>query len=66
MEHPKVERRFRAKVSWINEKGSVFLQDVRNQPELEMITSYLNDKYKNTRPSVRDSSFATGDICIAK
>ena len=66
MEHPKVYKRFFAKVSWINEKGEIFLQDILNQPELKMITSYLNEKYKSTRPSEADSSFATGTLCIAK
>lgn len=65
-----MDETFCAKATWVNEKGEIFLQDLRSQPELDGIRQHLNDKYEttddNTLPAESDFRCDPGDLCIAK
>ena len=63
---PKMDETFFAKATWVNEKGEVFLQDIRSQSELDSIRQHLDDKYKDTLPAESDLRYVPGDLCIAK
>ena len=63
---PKIDETFWAKATWVNEKGEIFLEDLRSLSELDGIRQYLNDKYKETLPVESDLRCAPGDLCIAK
>ena len=63
---PKMDETLFAKGTWVNEKGEVFLQDLRSQSELDSIRQHLNDKYKDTLPAESDLRCVPGDLCVAK
>jgi len=62
LELPKIGETF----TWFNEKGEIFLQDVRYKPELDYIREYLYEMYENTRSTESDLIFSPGDLCIVK
>ena len=66
LELPKIGETFTARATWFNEKGEIFLQDVRYKPELDYIREYLCEKYENTRSTESDLIFSPGALCIVK
>ena len=62
---PENERNFYAKATWVNDKGEIFLQDIRSHLELD-IRQYLKEKYENSLPAESDLRCAPRDLCIAR
>lgn len=50
----------------MNQKGEIFLQESRSKMELESIRQYLNEKYKDSRPTETDLWCSPGQLCIVK
>ena len=65
-ELPKVGDTFKARVTWFNKDGCIFLKDVESDSKLGRMRFYLKEKYNTTLPTERDLLCAPGDLCIAR
>jgi len=65
IELPKVGDTFTGRVSWINEKGELFLHDVRSKQELNRIAQELYEQYHDSHAMETDLCCYPGDLCIA-
>lgn len=64
--YPNVGHRFWAKISWVDNDGSLILQDVRNEDKLAEFFRCCAKQYDNTNPTQADLNAKPGDLCIAK
>ncbi len=63
---PEIGDSFTARVTWFNEEGDIFLQDVGSKMQLDFIRQHLYEKYDGTRPTGTDMCCSLGDRCIFK